>query len=129
MRTSPWRPPNAEVSPNQGAFPGLVAQLAGARRILEFGTWPAIPPSGLRGPSDLPGEVVTLDLGPQNAEVSRANFALAAVADRITVIEGPAAAESAQRLIEQQAGPLDMVFIDADKPSNPAYLGAALQLT
>ena len=30
--------PNAEVAANQGALLGLVAQLSGARRVLEFGT-------------------------------------------------------------------------------------------
>lgn len=32
-------------------------------------------------------------------------------------------------LIESVSQPFDLVFIDADKPSNPIYLDAALKLT
>jgi predicted O-methyltransferase YrrM len=52
----------------------------------------------------------------------------AGVADRVDVVVGPAA-ESAQRLVDGGIEPFDLVFIDADKPSNPVYLDAALRLT
>ena len=48
--------------------------------------------------------------------------------DRVDVIVGPAAT-SAQALIDEGVEPFDLVFIDADKPSNPIYLAAALELT
>lgn len=41
---------------------------------------------------------------------------------------GPAA-ETARRLIAEDVDPFDFVFIDADKPSNPQYLAAAIELT
>lgn len=41
------------------------------------------------------------------------------VADRVTIITGPAAT-SAERLIADCTQPYDFVFIDADKPSNHA---------
>ncbi|WP_245993009.1 O-methyltransferase [Xylanimonas allomyrinae] len=44
------------------------------------------------------------------------------------MLVGPAA-DSAQQLIRSQTEPFDLVFIDADKPNNPAYLDAALKLT
>ena len=44
------------------------------------------------------------------------------------MLVGPAV-QSAQQLIESKTQPFDLVFIDADKPSNPAYLDAALKLT
>lgn len=120
--------PNAEVAPNQGAFLALIAQIAGARRILEFGTlagystiWfaRAVGPSGL---------VVTFELESQNAEVARRSFERAGVSAQIDLQVG-LAAELAERLIASKPAPFDLVFIDADKPSNPAYLAAALKLT
>lgn len=120
--------PNAEVASNQGAFLALLAQIAGARRILEFGTlagystiWfaRAVGPSGL---------VVTFELEQQNAEVARGNFERAGVSAQIDLQVG-FAAELAERLVAAKPAPFDLVFIDADKPNNPAYLAAALKLT
>ena len=39
------------------------------------------------------------------------------------------ASESARALIDCDAEPFDVVFIDADKPNNPVYVDAALRLT
>ena len=74
------------------------------------------------------GHVVTLELEEQNAAVAEENFLAAGVAERIETIVGPAT-ESATRLINDGVEPFDLVFIDADKPNNPAYLEAALELT
>jgi predicted O-methyltransferase YrrM len=120
--------PNAEVAPNQGAFLGLLARIAGARRVLEFGTlagYSAIWFARAVGPD---GHVVTFELEETNAAVARANLERAGVADRVEVVVGRAA-ESAQRLVDAGVEPFDLVFIDADKPNNPVYLAAALELT
>lgn len=71
---------------------------------------------------------MTLELEEQNAAVARENLEHAGVAERVEIIVGPAA-ESAKRLVSDGAQPFDLVFIDADKPSNPVYLAAALSLT
>jgi len=120
--------PNAEVAANQGALLGLLTQISGARRVLEFGTLAGYSTIWFARAVGPEGSVVTLELEPTNAEVARENFMRAGLADRIELIEG-AAAESTQRLIEAGAEPFDLVFIDADKPSNPLYLQAALELT
>lgn len=120
--------PNAEVAANQGALLGLLAQIAGARRVLEFGTLAGYSTIWFARAVGTEGRVVTLELEAENARVARANFERAGVADRIDILVGQAT-ESAQRLIEEGTQPFDLVFIDADKPSNPAYLAAALELT
>ncbi|WP_108250022.1 O-methyltransferase [Planctomonas deserti] len=120
--------PNAEVAPNQGAFLGLLAQIAGARRVLEFGTLAGYSTLWCARAVGADGRVVTFELEETNAAVARRNLERAGVADRVDVVVGAAAA-SAQRLIDEGAEPFDLVFIDADKPSNPVYLAAALQLT
>lgn len=120
--------PNAEVAANQGALLGLIAQIAGARRVLEFGTLAGYSTIWFARAVGPEGRVVTLELEAKNAEVASANFARAGVSDRIEVLVGPAA-DSAEHLISSGAEPFDLVFIDADKPSNPRYLAAALKLT
>jgi predicted O-methyltransferase YrrM len=120
--------PNAEISPNQGAFLHLVTQVAGARRVLEFGTLAGYSTIWFARAVGPEGRVVTLELDEGNAAIAQANFERAGVADWVEVIIGPAAA-SAQHLADTGAEPFDLVFIDADKPSNPVYLAAALRLT
>lgn len=120
--------PNAEVAANQGALLALLAQASGAQRALEFGTLAGYSTIWLARGVGPEGMVVTLELEEENAAVARANFVRAGVADRIDLLVGPAAA-TAQRLVQEGVEPFDFVFIDADKPSNPAYLEAALQLT
>ena len=44
------------------------------------------------------------------------------------VVVAPAA-ETLRRLAEEGAEPFDLVFVDADKPSNPVYLDLALRLS
>jgi predicted O-methyltransferase YrrM len=120
--------PDAEVAANQGALLGLLTQIAGAKRVLEFGTlagYSTIWFARAVGPT---GHVVTLKLDQNNADVAQANFERAQLADRIDLRVGPAA-DSAQQLIDADSEPFDLVFIDADKPSNPTYLDAALKLT
>ena len=50
------------------------------------------------------------------------------VADRIDLLPGPAT-ESSAGLVRDGVEPYDLVFIDADKANNLAYLEAALALT
>src|SRR5690625_2282455 len=74
--------PNAEVAANQAALLGLVTQIAGAKRVLEFGTlagYSTIWFARAVGPA---GQVVTLELEESNAQVARENFTAAHVADR-----------------------------------------------
>lgn len=120
--------PRAEVAPNQGKLLALLAQVANATRILEFGTLAGYSTIWLARAVGEHGLVTTLELEEQNAAVARANLERAGVSHRVEIIVGPAA-ESAQRLIAAGTEAYDFVFIDADKPSNPDYLRAALQLS
>jgi predicted O-methyltransferase YrrM len=113
--------PRAEVAPNQGALLALLARLAGARRVLEIGTLTGYSTIWLARAAE---HVTTLEFAPENAAIARRNFAAAGVADRIDLIVGHAL-DSLATL----DGPYDLVFIDADKPSNPAYLAESLRLT
>lgn len=69
--------------------------------------------------------ITTLEVSSKHAEVARRNFGRAAVADRINLREG-SALDTLKTLQREQ---FDFVFIDADKPSYPAYLDAVLNLS
>ena len=72
--------------------------------------------------------LITLEINPKHAEVARANLARAGLAGKVEVLVGPAL-ESLSRLVAENGAPLDLVFIDADKPNTRAYFDRALQLT
>lgn len=120
--------PGIDVTPNMGAFLGLLVQITGATRVLEFGTLAGYSSIWMARAMDDDGAVVTLDIDPAAAQVARRNFHAAGVADRVQVRIGPAL-DSAKALIAEGAGPFDLVFIDADKANNPHYLEASLTLS
>ncbi|GGS54797.1 O-methyltransferase [Planobispora rosea] len=120
--------PQAEVAPNQGKLLAMLCRIAGAARVLEFGTLAGYSTVWLARAVGDGGHVTSLELEERNAGIARENLRRAGVADRVDVIVGPAA-DSARRLIEEGGEPYDFVFIDADKPGNPAYLAASLELT
>jgi caffeoyl-CoA O-methyltransferase len=109
-----------------GRFDGLhlevLARAAGARRGVEIGTLGGY--SGvclLRGMGD-GGFLHTFELEPRRAELARASLERAGFAGRFAIHVG--AALDGLRLVER-AGPFDLVFVDADKTSYPAYLAWA----
>ena len=67
--------------------------------------------------------MVTLEYEPRHAETARRNLKRAGVADRVDIVVG-AALDTLPRL----SGDFDLVFIDADKENNSAYLNHAIRL-
>jgi predicted O-methyltransferase YrrM len=120
--------PDAEVAPNQGQLLALLCQMSGAARMLEFGTLAGYSTIWLARAAGPQGHVTTLEMEERNAAIARSNLERAGVAQRVDVIVGPAG-DSANKLIADDVEPYDFVFIDADKPNNPAYLQASLALT
>ena len=116
--------PQIAVSPNQGKLLHLIARTRGARRILEVGTLGGYSTIWLARALPPDGDLVTLEYEPRHAEVARANLARAGFADRAEVRVG-----AALDTLATLEGPFDLVFIDADKPNNPAYFRHALRLT
>ncbi len=119
--------PDIAVSPLQGRLLQLLAQTAGARRILEIGTLGGYSAIWLARALPADGQLVTLELEPKHAEVARANLARAGLAERAEVRVGPAL-ESLAALAGEGAAPFDFVFIDADKAGYPDYWHWALKL-
>jgi predicted O-methyltransferase YrrM len=106
----------------------MLAQIVGARSILEIGTlggystiWMA---RGLRAG----GRLITLEVDPKHAEVAQLNVARAGLRDVVDVQIGNAV-EILPRLSAERRGPFDLIFIDADKPNIPTYFEWALKLS
>jgi predicted O-methyltransferase YrrM len=119
--------PAINVAPNQGKFLHLLARIQGARRILEIGTLGAYSTIWLARALPSDGRLITLESNPAHAEVARANIARAGLEGVVDVRVGRAL-DTLPQLASEGAGPFDMVFIDADKPSNQHYLAWALRL-
>src|SRR4051812_10111795 len=116
--------PPHEVTPLQGRLLELLARLAGARSILELGTLGGYSTIWLaRGLAD-GGRIVTLEVSPEYARVARANLERAGLGDVVDLRVGPAL-----ETLPELEGPFDLIFIDADKRSNPEYLDEALRLS
>ncbi len=98
------------VDAEVGVLLRVLALATRATRVLEIGT--AIGYSGVWMAGALPkdGMLITLEIDDQRAQVARAHFARAGLADRVTVVVG-----DAQRMLHKLAGPFDLVFQDGDK--------------
>jgi predicted O-methyltransferase YrrM len=119
--------PAIDVSPVQGKLLHLLARIAGARRILEIGTLGGYSTIWLARALPPEGRLVTCEIDPHHAAVAKANLARAGLANRIEIVVGPAR-QALEGMVEAGEEPFDLVFIDADKPSNPDYLRLALAL-
>lgn len=117
--------PAIEVTAAQGKMLHLLAKIRGARRILEVGTLAGYSTTWLARALPGDGLLVTLELDPRHAAVAREN--LAPFGARVEVHIGRALA-SLDALVAGKAEPFDLVFIDADKQSNPDYFDRALTL-
>lgn len=119
--------PEINISPNQGRLMQLLAEIAGARRILEIGTLGGY--SGIHLARALPeeGTLISLEIDEHHASVARKNFERAGLSGTVEVMVGDAH-ELLATLVESGEGPFDLIFIDADKESYPEYLDASLQL-
>jgi predicted O-methyltransferase YrrM len=120
--------PPAQVAPNQGKLLAILAQAIRARAILEIGTLGGYSTIWLARALPPGGSLITLEANPEHAKVARANIAAAGLAEVVELRVGPAL-ETLPQLSEEGRGPFDLVFIDADKPNNTAYLEWALKLT
>jgi predicted O-methyltransferase YrrM len=120
--------PPHDVSRLQGRFLELLVRIARAKRVLEIGTLGGYSTIWLARAVGDGGRVITLEVNAKNAGVARANLAMAGVIDKVDLRVGRAA-ELLPLLASENTGPFDLIFIDADKPSNPEYLSWSLRLS
>jgi len=122
--------PAINVSPSEGKLLHLLARSHGAEKILEIGTLGGYSTIWLARALPAPpnGNLITLEFNPTHADVARANIARAGLANVVDIRIGRAI-DTLPSLESERAGPFDLIFIDADKPSNPDYLAWSLRLS
>ncbi|RDB17094.1 tRNA threonylcarbamoyladenosine dehydratase [Hypsizygus marmoreus] len=117
--------PEIAVSTAQGKFLKLLASSIAAKRILEVGTLGGYSTIWLARALPDDGQLITLELSEKHAQVARDNLANAGLSTKVEVIVGKAV-DSLAKLHPDP--PFDLVFIDADKPSNLQYFTEAKRL-
>ncbi|HEY1736821.1 MAG TPA: O-methyltransferase [Methylovirgula sp.] len=120
--------PAISVSPNQGKLLHIIARSISARAILEIGTLGGYSTIWLARALPADGKLITLEANEKHAAVARANLAQAGLSERVDVRVGRAL-ESLPKIAADGDGPFDLVFIDADKQTNPDYFEWALTLS
>jgi predicted O-methyltransferase YrrM len=120
--------PPYNVAPNQGKLLQLLAQIQGAKRILEIGTLGGYSTIWLARAVLPDGYVITLETNSRYADVAADNLAKAGLAEIVEIKVGKAI-DLLRQLVQVGVAPFDVIFIDADKPSNPDYLCESLKLS
>jgi len=107
----------------EGRFLKMMVQITGARRVLEIGMFTGY--SALSMAEGLPpdGELITCEIDPQAIAFGRRYFARSEHGQKIVIKDGPAL-----EAIAHVAGPIDLVFIDADKENYVNYYESVLPL-
>jgi len=114
--------PDIQVAALDGLHLEVLARAAGARKAVEVGTLGGYSGVSLLRGMEPDGELDSIELSEQHAEVARASFRRAGFAARARVHVGMAR-DVLPKLVPR--GPFDLVFIDADKESYPDYLAWA----
>ncbi len=121
IRKGPWM---MNVDPLHGRLLRILTEAVNARNVVEIGTsngysalWICL---GLLATG---GKLITHEIDPQVAALARENFKKAGVDHLVTVVLG-----DAHQTVTRLKEPIDLLFIDADKPGYPDYLNQLLPL-
>ena len=120
--------PEIQVSPNEGKLLQLLAEMVGARRVLEIGTLGGYSTINLARGMAEEGVLISLEIDERHAEVARKNIERAGLGEKIEIRVGDAR-ELLAELVERDERPFDLVFIDADKEGYPEYLEWSMRLS
>jgi caffeoyl-CoA O-methyltransferase len=115
---------NMNVPREDGRLIRLFTETVGARTAVELGTSNGY--SGLwfcLALRDTGGKLITHEIDPRRAKLAREHFRRAGVENMITLVEG-----DAHEKVKDLKGPIDVVFIDADKEGYLDYLNRLLPL-
>lgn len=117
-----------QIAPEQGQFMALIAELTGARKLLEVGTFTGYSSlaCALAMPPD--AEIVACDVSEEWTNIAQRYWQEAGVSEKMTLRLGPAADTLKKLLDEGQGNTFDLMFIDADKSSYDTYYELGLKL-
>jgi len=108
-----------QIAPEQGAFMQFLAQLIGARRAIEVGTFTGYSALCLARGLGEGGELVCCDVSREYTDIGRPFWERAGVADRIDLRLAPALETLASLPGD---GAFDLAFVDAVKTEYQDYL-------
>lgn len=130
LRTETAQLPMArmQISPEQGQFMALLAELIGAKKAIEVGTFTGYSSLAVMLAMGSEGRMVCCDVSDEYTRIARRYWQEAGVAERITLKLAPALETLDALLANGEAGSVDFAFIDADKASYDAYYERCLQL-
>jgi predicted O-methyltransferase YrrM len=117
-------PHYANVPREDGRLIRILTEAVGAKHAVEIGTSTGI--SGLwfaLALRNTGGRLTTFDIDPGRIATARETFKKAGVEHLVTIVEG-----DAHQTLQSLKGPIDIVFIDADKEGYRAYLDRLLPL-
>lgn len=117
-----------QISPEQGQFMALLAEIIGARTTLEIGTFHGY--SALAVALALPadGRVVTCDVDARHLATARAFWRKAGVDEKIEFEHGVALCTLDALVASDRCGRFDLAFIDANEEEHDAYYERSLAL-
>jgi caffeoyl-CoA O-methyltransferase len=107
-----------QIAPEQGAFMTLLAKLVDARFAVEVGTFTGYSSICLARGLAPGGKLLCCDVSEEWTAIARDHWAQAGIDDRIELVIAPAA--DTLRALPADP-PIDLAFIDADKPSYRTY--------
>jgi len=121
IKQGPWM---ANVATLHGRLLRILTEAVNAKQVVEIGTsngysalWICL---GLEATG---GKLITHEINPETAVLAQANFKRAGVEHLVTIVVG-----DAHETVTRLKGPIDLLFIDADKPGYLDYLNKLLPL-
>lgn len=111
-----------QIDADQGVLLDVFTRLVGARRAVEIGTFTGYSSICIARALAAGGHLTCLDVSDEFTAIARRYWERAGLTERITLVLGPAL----ERLDELGDEPLDLVFIDADKPNYVHYYEAVV---
>ena len=116
------------TTPDQVALLSMLVKIAGAKRILEVGTFTGY--SSLAMATALPadGSLVCCDISAAWTAIARRYWQEAGVEEKIQLHIGPAAQTLEEFIKDGKESSFDMAFVDADKGGYEAYYELCLKL-
>ncbi|MFD5797463.1 class I SAM-dependent methyltransferase [Streptomyces diastatochromogenes] len=117
--------PHISVTAPQGKFLQLLAEIQGARNILEIGTLAGYSTIWLARALPEDGRLISLEYSAKHADVATRNLARAGL-DRIVEVRVGPALESLPKLADENPPPFDLVLNAAHQAKNPAERGGAV---
>lgn len=117
-----------QVSPEEGAFLAMLAELTGARRCIEVGTFTGYSSTAVARVLPDGGRLVCCDVSEEWTSVARRYWEEAGVADKIDLHIAPATETLDRLLADGEEATYDFAFVDADKSGYDDYYERLLRL-